>query len=108
MDQIDDPMTPEAAHVNGTASVGTTDSPATSEGDTPTVGAAAAPADITTLRPGFLSELATAMRATAERERESISNRVAEDASVHVDKVRSRAAIETDELRRLAEEDVQH
>jgi len=33
---------------------------------------------------------------------------VAEDASAHVEKVRSRAAIETEELRRLAEEDVQH
>jgi hypothetical protein len=33
---------------------------------------------------------------------------VAEDASAHVEKVRSRAAIETEELRRLAEEDVAH
>jgi hypothetical protein len=60
------------------------------------------------LRPGFLSELAIAMRATAERERENIGTRVAEDAAGHVDKVRARAAIETEELRRLAEEDVQH
>jgi hypothetical protein len=104
MDQIDDPVTPEPAHLNGTAGVGTTDSPATSESEAP----AAAPVDVSSLRPGFLSELAVAMRATAERERESIATRVSEDAAAHVDKVRSRAAIETDELRRLAEEDVQH
>jgi hypothetical protein len=60
------------------------------------------------IRPGFLAELAVAMRSTAEKERERIAAKVADDASAHVDKVRARAAIETDELRRLAEEDVQH
>ena len=60
------------------------------------------------LRPGFLAELAVAMRTTAEKERERIAAKVADDATAHVDKVRARAAIETDELRRLAEEDVQH
>jgi hypothetical protein len=108
MDQTDDPMTPEPAYLNGTASVGTTDSSTTSEAQAPAAARAAEPVDVSSLRPGFLSELAVAMRATAERERESIATRVSEDAAAHVDKVRSRAAIETDELRRLAEEDVQH
>jgi len=102
-----DPIFPEAGHVNGTSVVGTTESPGVTEADSPT---AEQPrrGDSGGLRPGFLSELASAMRATAERERETIAARVAEDASVHIDKVRSRAAIEAEELRRLAEEDVQH
>ena len=104
MDQIDDPTTPEAGQLNGKAAIGTTESPAA---DTPTEGGPEAAGPIG-LRPGFLSELAIAMRATAERERENIGNRVAEDAAGHVEKVRARAAIETEELRRLAEEDVQH
>jgi hypothetical protein len=101
MDQIDDPITPETGNLNGSAAVGTTGT---------TAGPEAAPAamDPVGLRPGFLSELAVAMRATAERERENIGSRVAEDAAGHVEKVRARAAIETEELRRLAEEDVQH
>jgi hypothetical protein len=48
------------------------------------------------------------MRSTAEKERERISREVSDDAEAHVEKVRARAAIETDELKRLAEEDVQH
>jgi hypothetical protein len=100
MDQIDDPITPETGNLNGTAAFGT---------DT-TAGPEATPAAIEPvgLRPGFLSELAVAMRATAERERENIGTRVAQDAAGHVEKVRARAAIETEELRRLAEEDVTH
>ncbi len=104
MDQIDDPITPETSHVNGMAPIDATDQPVASDSNVPT---SAAP-DPVGLRPGFLAELAVAMRATAERERENIGTRVAEDASGHVDKVRARAAIETEELRRLAEEDVQH
>ncbi|HET8786804.1 MAG TPA: hypothetical protein VFM38_14285 [Candidatus Limnocylindrales bacterium] len=105
MDQTNDSIFPEASHVNGTSEVGTT-------GSTGVTGAP--PSDRTTegvaagLRPGFLAELAVAMRATAEKERERIAARVADDAAAHVDKVRARAAIETDELKRLAEEDVQH
>jgi hypothetical protein len=107
MDQTDDPIFPDASHMNGTSVVGTTESTGVTEADPPT-------ADLPErsheggLRPGFLSELASAMRATAERERETIAARVAEDAAGHVDKVRARAAIETEELRRLAEEDVEH
>lgn len=108
MDQTDDPIFPEAGHVNGTSVVGTTESPGMTEADSPTANQQRQGSDSVGLRPGFLSELASAMRATAERERETIAARVAEDASVHIDKVRSRAAIETEELRRLAEEDVQH
>lgn len=107
MDQNDDPMFPEASHVNGTSVVGTTESPGVTEADPPT---ADQPHRIDSggLRPGFLSELANAMRATAERERETIAARVADDAAAHIDKVRARAAIETEELKRLAEEDVDH
>ena len=107
MDHQDDPIFPEAGHVNGTSVVGTTESPGVTEADPPT---AAQPQRIDSvgLRPGFLSELANAMRATAERERETIAARVAEDAAGHIEKVRARAAIETEELKRLAEEDVDH
>lgn len=107
MDQQDDPIFPEAGHVNGTSVVGTTESPGVTEADPPT---AEQPQRIDSigLRPGFLSELANAMRATAERERETIAARVADDAAGHIEKVRARAAIETEELKRLAEEDVDH
>ena len=105
MDQNDDSIFPKASHVNGTSEVGTTGSTGVTDAavsDRATEGVAAG------LRPGFLAELALAMRATAEKERERIAARVADDAAAHVEKVRSRAAIETDELKRLAEEDVQH
>jgi len=107
MDQTDDSIFPEASHLNGTSEVGMTESTGVTEADPPaaehaTEGVGAG------LRPGFLAELAVAMRTTAEKERERIAGKVADDATAHVDKVRARAAIETDELRRLAEEDVQH
>jgi hypothetical protein len=108
MDQIDDPITPETGQLNGTAPVGTTETPGSTDADPATTDASRATAEPVGLRPGFLSELAVAMRATAERERENIGTRVADDAAGHVEKVRARAAIETEELRRLAEEDVQH
>jgi hypothetical protein len=107
MDQTDDPIFPDASHVNGTSVVGTTESPGVTEADPPTADQPERSHE-GGLRPGFLSELASAMRATAERERETIAARVAEDAAGHIDKVRARAAIETEELRRLAEEDVEH
>ena len=103
-----DPIFPDTGHVNGTSVVGTTESPGVTEADSPTAEQPIHGPDSAGLRPGFLSELASAMRATAEREREVIAKRVAEDAAVHIEKVRTRAAIETEELRRLAEEDVQH
>lgn len=105
MDQTDDSIFPDAGHLNGTSEGGTTGSTGVSEApaaERATEGVA------TGLRPGFLAELAVAMRATAQKERERIAARVADDAAAHIDKVRARAAIETDELKRLAEEDVQH
>lgn len=97
---------PDASHVNGTSEGGTTESVGVTAAD-PT--ASQAPEGVAAgLRPGFLAELAVAMRATAEKERERIAGKVADDAAAHVEKVRARAAIETDELKRLAEEDVQH
>ena len=107
MDRKDDRTFSEAGHLNGTSMIGTTDSTAAADIDPP---AAEPPTDgaAVGLRPGFLAELAVAMRATAEKERERISAQVSEDATGHIEKVRARAAIETDELKRLAEEDVQH
>lgn len=58
-------------------------------------------------RPSFLAELAQAMQAAAGHERDRIAATVADDAAAHIGRVKSRAAAETDELRRLAEEDVQ-
>ena len=56
--------------------------------------------------PGFLAEIARAMQAAAERERARIAEVVAGEAAEHVEKARTRAAAESEELRRLAEEDV--
>ena len=106
MDQRDDSIFPDAGHLNGTSEGGTTDSTAVSQADPPALERAEGVA--AGLRPGFLAELAVAMRSTAEKERERIAGKVSDDASAHVEKVRARAAIETDELKRLAEEDVQH
>ena len=107
MAQTDDSIFPEAGHWNGTSEVGMTGSTGVTEADPPAAEHASEGVGAG-LRPGFLAELAVAMRTTAEKERERISAKVADDAAAHVDKVRARAAIETDELRRLAEEDVQH
>lgn len=54
----------------------------------------------------FREELARAMQSAAERERLRIEASVDEDASGHVQKVRTRAAAEAGELKRLAEDDV--
>jgi len=105
MDQTDDSIFPDTGHLNGTSEGGTTGSTGVSEApaaERSTEGVA------TGLRPGFLAELAVAMRATAQKERERIAARVSDDAAAHIEKVRARAAIETDELKRLAEEDVEH
>ena len=56
--------------------------------------------------PAFLTELARAMQAAAERERDYIAEFVTKEAAEQVEKSRVRAAAETEELRRLAEEDV--
>ena len=71
MDQTDDSIFPEASHLNGTSEVGMTESTGVTEADPPaaehaTEGVGAG------LRPGFLAELAVAMRTTAEKERERI------------------------------------
>jgi hypothetical protein len=107
MDRKDDRTFSKAGNLNGRSMVGTTDASSAADIDPP---AAEHPIDGSGvgLRPGFLAELAVAMRATAEKERERISAKVSDDATGHIDKVRARAAIETDELKRLAEEDVQH
>jgi hypothetical protein len=55
---------------------------------------------------GFLDELAQAMQATAERERERMSAEVDVIADAHVEKVRTRGASEAEELRKLAEDDI--
>ena len=99
MDDIEAPIFADA-HVNGTASVGTTDGSDGAKHQAEYGG--------TALKPDFLAGLALAMRNAATRERDRISSVVAGDAAAHVEKVRGRAAIETEELRRLAEEDVQH
>jgi hypothetical protein len=103
---MDKAIAPDAAHTNGTEAVGD------AVGSDTSAEAARTDAAVTSghvaLTPSFLAGLAAAMRETAVRERDRISGVVAEDASAHVEKVRSRAAIETEELRRLAEEDVTH
>ena len=103
---MDEAIAPDGARTNGTAGVqdvgGTETSAEAGRSDAPVTAAHDA------LTPSFLAGLAAAMRETAIRERDRISGVVAEDAAAHVDKVRSRAAIESEELRRLAEEDVGH
>jgi hypothetical protein len=54
----------------------------------------------------FREELARAMQAAADRERLRIEASVDADANAHVQKVRTRAAAEAGELKRLAEDDV--
>jgi hypothetical protein len=56
--------------------------------------------------PTLLAGLANAMHAALMRERERIDEMVADEAKDHVEKTRARAAIEANELRRLADEDV--
>lgn len=105
MDDMAEPTLTDATHVNGTSALGTDERDA-SPGEVGTAKAAAS--GTAPLTPTFLSGLAAAMRETAVKERDRISGVVADDAATHVSKVRSRAAIETEELRRLAEEDVEH
>ncbi|HET7167619.1 MAG TPA: hypothetical protein VFI69_00310 [Candidatus Limnocylindrales bacterium] len=104
---MDDHRSPDPVHANGTnpaAALDSIDPIASDPADDPSTREESAMRAPQT--PTFLSELAHAMQAAADRERERIAAVVAEDASAHVDKVRSRAEIETQELRRLAEEDV--
>ena len=64
-------------------------------------------ADPLSLMPSFLGELARAMQAAAERERKRIAGVIADDAAEHVEVTQRRAAAESEELRRLAEEDLE-
>jgi hypothetical protein len=73
-------------------------------GDAP---AAAGEAHGREMTPTFLAELARAMQLTADRERERIGAAVSEDAALNIERARARAVTETQELRRLAEEDVE-
>ena len=56
--------------------------------------------------PSFLAELTRAMQGAAEQMRAHIDADVAEDAAEEIDKARARGAIEADEMRRLADEDI--
>ena len=58
--------------------------------------------------PTFLHEIARTMQAAADRQREQIAAEMANSLSAHVEKVRSRAATEAEELKRRAEADVEH
>jgi hypothetical protein len=104
VDNMDEPTLPDASNVNGTSAIGTAEA---SEGNDSQNGNDSGTGH-GAVRPTFMSGLATAMREAAVRERERISGTVAEDAATHIEKVRSRAAVESEELRRLAEEDVEH
>jgi hypothetical protein len=56
--------------------------------------------------PAFLHEIARQMQAAVDRERGRIAAEATNSLDEHVQKVRTRASIEADELKRLAEEDV--
>lgn len=109
MDQIDETTHPEGQATDAATAVDTAPAAETTgsvETATASVEGGGAQGR-TELTPTFLTELAHAMQAAADRERERIASVVADDAAQHVEKVRGRAAVETEELRRLAEEDVQ-
>lgn len=109
MDQIDETTHPEGQATDAATAVDTAPAVETTgsvEMATASVEGGGAQGR-TELTPTFLTELAHAMQAAADRERERIASVVADDAAQHVEKVRGRAAVETEELRRLAEEDVQ-
>jgi hypothetical protein len=55
---------------------------------------------------GFLVELAKAMHAAADQERERMESVVADEGAAHVERARARASIEAEELRRIADEDL--
>lgn len=55
---------------------------------------------------GFITELAHAMQAAAEHQREATNSEVEAMTNAHLERVRSRAAAEAEELRRLAQQDI--
>ena len=73
---------------------------------TATVDEQSAEAGMSGILPSFLAELARAMQGAAERERDRIVEVIADEAAQHAEKTRTRAAAESGELRRFAEEDV--
>jgi hypothetical protein len=106
MDQIDESIHPDAGQVNGTHAYGMEESAGAID-PTSTTSDGSRSSDAQNLTPSFLAELANAMKAAADRERGRISGLVSETAAAHVERVRSRAILETEELRRLADQDVQ-
>lgn len=70
-------------------------------------GDGAGPAEAGTV-PTFLHEIARQMQAAVDRERGRIAAEASNSLEAHVQKVRMRAAMEAEELKRLAEEDVGH
>jgi hypothetical protein len=54
----------------------------------------------------LLSEIARAMQVAAEQERERIDSSVGEDETAQIEKIHVRAAVESDELKKQADEDV--
>ena len=97
-------------HSNGTTGPDSNDIDLMAEGTTAVATRASAgdgaPAGRAPSTSSFLDELARAMQAAADRERERIAAAVAEDATANVTRARTRGAAETGELRRMAEEDV--
>ncbi len=86
-------------------------SPAAESGEQPEAssddGGGAEPVDAGTV-PAFLHEIARQMQAAVDRERGRIAADAVNSLDAHVQKVRMRASIEAEELKRLAEEDVGH
>ena len=56
---------------------------------------------------GFLVELAKAMHAAADQERERMELVVADEGAAHVERARARASVEAEEFRRIADEDLE-
>lgn len=77
------------------------------EASSPDDGDGTDPADAGTV-PAFLHEIARQMQAAVDRERGRIAADAVNSLDAHVQKVRMRASIEAEELKRLAEEDVGH
>lgn len=56
---------------------------------------------------GFITELAHAMQAAAEHQREATNGEVEAMTNAHLERVRARAAAEAEELRRMAQQDIE-
>jgi hypothetical protein len=74
--------------------------------DTTASSPAVAPPSHPSVVPSFLAELTRAMQAAAEQMRAHIDADVADDAAEEIERAHARGAIEADELRRLADEDI--